>query len=151
MEVPTGAEDGNFHVRVEGVIDEQLLRAIAKVAFNYFAYTNGPEVVLRPEFDSIRAFIRHGVAPGWEVVEVREEPKLQNEKTGQRITDGHILTIGWGPGDALPIGKIAFFNAITYVVKLCEALASPLPLKISGHHLHPTLRTIQTLDTAPHA
>jgi hypothetical protein len=148
-EVPTGAENGNFHIRVEGVIDEPILRAIAKVAFNYLAWTNGPSIVLREEFDAIRSFIRGGVPTGWQVVEVRREPILQNEKTGGRITDGHLLMVGWGPGGALPVAKVAFFNGVTYVVHLCSEVFGPLPLKIGGHHFHPTLRVIDALSTEP--
>lgn len=144
-EVP-GGEDGKFRLRVEGVVDEPILRAIAKVGFNYFAYTNGPDAALREEFDPIRNFIRHGKPAGFTVVEISDRPILENERGGRRITDGHLLTVGWGASGALPVAKVAFFNAITYVVHLSEKLDKPLTLERSGHHLHPKLRRIEKLS-----
>lgn len=148
-DVPTGADEGSFHINVEAMIDEAIFRAIAKVAFNYFTFANGPSVALRAEFDPIRSFVHNGTPPGWPVVQPSDQPILENERAGQRVTDGHILTVGWNAEGTAPQSKIAFFNATTYIVRLCAKLSAPLQLQGSGHHMHPELRLIERLSTLP--
>ncbi len=41
-------------------MDTTRFRAIAKIAFNYLAYTNGATVTLHSDFDPVRRFIRYG-------------------------------------------------------------------------------------------
>src|SRR4051812_23855409 len=60
-------------VRIRYVIDEVVMRTVAKIAFNYLAYVTEelvPGFVRREEFATIRAFIRHGTRPSWNLVGV---------------------------------------------------------------------------------
>lgn len=53
-------ESGQVLIQMTGVIDALTKRAIAKILLNYLAFYLGPELVLKPDFDAIREFIRSG-------------------------------------------------------------------------------------------
>ena len=62
---PPIGKDGKVGIQFINNFDAAVGRFLAKVAFNYLAWFMGPEFVLRPEFDPVRNFIRHGAeAPG---------------------------------------------------------------------------------------
>ena len=44
---------------IEFTFDKMIARAVAKIAFNYLAKTQGADFVLPQDFDSVRRFIRH--------------------------------------------------------------------------------------------
>jgi hypothetical protein len=49
------------------------VRRLAKIAFNYMAWTAGPDFAMRSEFDTARAFVRDGTEPSNEIVRPTEE------------------------------------------------------------------------------
>lgn len=118
---PSAVEkDGTLQVLVEGIIDDVLFRAIAKIAFNYLAKVKGAEFTLDSRFDTIREYIKTGVKPNFKIVEIKEGHILAEETFNKYFFEGHIFTIQT-KGNRI-IGKISLSNtfAFYYVVSLGE-------------------------------
>lgn len=115
-----GEEDGTLQVLVEGIIDDVLFRAIAKIAFNYLAKVKGAEFTLDSKFDTIREYIKTGVKPNFKIVEIKEGHILAEETNNKYIFEGHIFTIQTKSNHI--IGKVSLSNtfAFYYVVNLGE-------------------------------
>ena len=127
-------DNGEIEVCVEYAIDQTILRAVAKIAFNYLAYVHGADMASRDDFDAIRNFIRHGHKPSWEPVTPRAARILAEETGGVRCTNGHLLTIEWDPtGDGI-IARVSLFNDITYAVRLCRWFWGVWRDIRAGHH-----------------
>lgn len=113
-------EDGTFKVLVEGIIDNVLYRAIAKIAFNYLAKVKGAEYALDSRFDAVREYIKTGEKPNFKIVEIKEGHILAEETDNKYFFEGHIFTIQT-KGKRI-IGKVSLSNtfAFYYVVNLGE-------------------------------
>lgn len=94
-EIVQEEKDDIIECELIGRIDNTIMRAIAKIAFNYLAYWEKADFVLNSSFDDIRNYIRYGSKCEYPLVVVSNEPILQDEKqpslTGSSIMfDGHI-------------------------------------------------------------
>ena len=110
-------------VRIRYVIDETVMRTVAKIAFNYLAWVSEPLVpgfVRREEFEPIRSFIRHGTRPSWNVVGVGAAAADLGDTRKLRITSGHVLAVAWPDPQMVPVSNVSLFNQVTYVVRLTE-------------------------------
>jgi hypothetical protein len=120
--------EGEVLVAVTAHISALLVRAIAKIAFNYLAHKAG-SFALDPSFNEVRRFIRLGEGSWKRFVSLSNVPVLANDALWYGALRGHIVVLDW-PGRAGGIvSKVSPFNEITYVVTLahrCEALWRPL-------------------------
>ena len=90
-----GAE-GTISTQIASVVDSLIFRAVAKIAFNYAAYVQGTDFVLRPDFDDIREYIRHGIEPKWApAVVATNDSILLGDSRRWRQTNGHLVTLDW--------------------------------------------------------
>ncbi|HEV2350691.1 MAG TPA: hypothetical protein VG028_12685 [Terriglobia bacterium] len=142
-------EGGGIRVYVEYTIDKTILRAIAKIAFNYFAYVHGADLALRGDFDSIRKFIRSGQEPPWKPVIPGRRRILAGETDMIRCTDGHLLVLEGDPRASSITARVALFNDITYVVRLCLRFSGVWRSFDAGHHFDITSREVTPLRAIP--
>lgn len=107
--------------RVTYTFDMIIRRCIAKIAFNYLAYALSEDMglLLRDDFDTVRAFIRDGVIPQNEMVVVIGSPRLTAESRQGSLLDGHMLGVGWSANENI-LCNLSIFNAMTYQVALCR-------------------------------
>lgn len=97
-----------------------LARSVAKIAFNYLAYTmnEDTEFLLCKDFDAIRDYVRHDINPGQGFVYFSSSPRLDPaERTGSAV-DGHILVVGWDAANEGIICNLSLFNAMAYRLTL---------------------------------
>lgn len=107
-------------------------RPYAKIAFNYFAYFNAPEVLLQKCFDPIRNFILNGDIPSYEAWKVPRNTILP-EKGNLAIT-AHIIHIEHSYDQPL-IVSISLINSKPHY-KICLAPNySGLPIKTDYGHV----------------
>jgi hypothetical protein len=113
-------EPGAWDVQVEGVVDVTLVRALAKISFNFLAYHEGDEFVTQADFDPIRRFIRYGEIPEFYPVSVRERPILGDELASQVRRLAHLVTINWSDNRQSIVSMISLFNIATYSIALAR-------------------------------
>lgn len=112
-----------------GMIDSEIQRAIAKIAFNYLAKIKGEEFVLKSCFDTIREFI-NGNLKGKFVIP-QEQPILYNDTKQFRTFDGHIFIVE-REGVAL-VSRVTLFNGLIHKILLAANLGPILYPISSGH------------------
>ena len=118
--------DENIGDRIKGepwiegqvTVDRLILRAIAKICFNYLTYIHGAEFSLSKEFDSIREFIRQEDSDHAEMVSVKKNGILKYDSRAFRQTQGHLVTIDWPPMGQHIFGQLSLFNIATYQIML---------------------------------
>lgn len=136
-------------VNFDFTIDAPILRAIAKIAFEYFVWAIEPVAAHLIRIDSlrpIRMFILAGDGDSRAFVKPTNASLLRRETTTLRRTQSHILTLDWGyqPGSPV-VGGVALFNDLSYHVRISEAL-SPIWQDIDhGHHFDPSTGRISAL------
>jgi hypothetical protein len=136
--------------KVVSVLDSLILRAVAKIAFNYAAKVRDATFVLRPDFDEIREYIRDGREPSWAPVVVpTRDSILFGGSRHWRQTNGHLVTLDWNRAGFGVLAQVSLFNTITYRVLLCPHYSGIwhgcLP---SGHHFDVESRQISALSPA---
>lgn len=126
--------EGQIIVEVRGTIDKLIARAVAKIAFNYVAKHAGTDFALNPCFDLIRRFIRYDEGGNdWrEFVRIINEPLLAEETEDLRVTQGHIVMLGWSTLDTVQV-RVSPYNSLAYEVTMTKAYVGVWrPLKV-GH------------------
>jgi hypothetical protein len=119
LPAPTGL-DGKIGARLEALFTDQIQRCIAKQAFNYLAKVTSADFVLKDDFDEIRAYILHGAKPAHRVVRPIQGSFIFEERYGGIATAGHILSVEWSPDNQSVVSRMALFNAMKYLVVLCN-------------------------------
>ena len=120
-------------------VDQTIIRAAAKIAFNYAAKVLGAATVRRPEFDAARRFVRYGEAP---------EPIAQAQQQSILLGPGattarvHACGIGWDAPRRQLEGVVSLFNEITYRLRLCRSESDEWSQVASRHIFDPTTRNI---------
>lgn len=115
---PPSVVGGKIEVKVTATIDVLAQRLAAKIAFSYLACRTDAAFVLRPEFDAVAAFIRHGTPDSIPLVVVDSEPILAGEGDWQ-ITDSHLVVVEEGErGDIF--AQVTLFNLLRYRVLLAR-------------------------------
>jgi len=127
------------------------MRAIAKIAFNYLAYTTGNNFALNKSFDMIRSFIRYGDGNPNNFFHANSNPILHDDKKLKplklKTTEGHIIIVEWNSPSTIT-SKISFFNINTYNIFFCKNYNSVwIPIN-SGHHFDIKTKTISKLISA---
>jgi hypothetical protein len=113
-------------LHIEHQVNRVVARCLCKIAFNYVALTCGETFVCSQEFDDMRAFIRDDVGDENGRVFVKPKPIVAQEiLSGERRTDGHVLTVEGRPSDRTLEVQLALFNSVPYQI--------PLPRGYIGH------------------
>jgi len=130
---PPFSGDGKVMLNVKYQVNRNVARCLCKIAFNYVAFIYGDTFVLSGEYDDMREFIRNDVGDEAGRVFVKHKPIIAQEiLSGQRGTDGHVLTVEGRPKDTALEVQLALFNSIPYKIPMTkEYLGNPLA---KGHH-----------------
>lgn len=140
------APDGTVLTKQTYHIDQIILRAVGKIAFNYVAYAEGPNFVLSSDFDEFRAWVRHGREPRFHprAVAVRQ-PILFSDSRRWRQTSGHLIAFDWNTqGDGLLV-QVSLFNSLTYRVLICVHYSGIWQNFRKGHHFDLESLTVSSL------
>jgi hypothetical protein len=123
-------------------IDQTILRGIGKIAFNYAAWAQGADFVLRADFDPFRRLVRFGEDPGWRPVLPSKRPILADDSNDWRQTSGHLIVLDWNRGNEGVVVQLSLFNQITYHALLCRKYSGVWFSLSGGHHFDIKSRTI---------
>lgn len=135
------AEEAGAEVEITFQVNRGIRRSIAKYAFNFLAFTCGPDFVLARDFDAARRFVRYGESTEHPLVRESFRPILGDDLPEQRQTDGHLLTVDWTAEGV--IGQVSLFNHVTYIVTLAKnhhGLWRPIR---NGIHFNPKTRSVE--------
>ncbi len=135
-------------VKIRAQIDDINLRFMAKIAFNYLAFSQPANFVLNDSFDLIRNYIRHGSDIPDRLITIDRNPLLQGESSNHSFTNGHLLTIEWRGGPI--IAKVRPFNHVTYRIILCNSFGGIYRSIKIGHHFDIKSKTISKLQGIRH-
>lgn len=119
-EVPPKEYPPQIDVMTRWTCDAEILRAIAKIAFNYFARWEGASTALSEDFNIIRQYIRYGERPGYPLVLPTNDPILGDEPIEGNRRLGHILTLSTASDRVSIMSRMALFNGITYCISLAR-------------------------------
>ncbi|MGO9063069.1 MAG: hypothetical protein ACLQU2_37745 [Candidatus Binataceae bacterium] len=111
-----------------------LVTRLPKIAFNYMAMHVGSDFALKPCFDPIRRFIRYDEGgDDWrEFVRIINEPLLAEETQDLRVTQGHVVMLGWRSFSTLQV-RVSPYNSLAYEVTLTKTYAGVWPPIKVGH------------------
>lgn len=115
-------------------VDDLVRRCIAKIAVNYLAHVEGSGLVLEPDFDAVRVFVRYGSRPAYPIIRSDRRPILFDDLQRERQTNGHLLTVNWAADRRSLVGQVSLFNEATYSVSLARDYAGIWRPIGSGHH-----------------
>jgi len=141
VDPPPASRRSHVELEVEGLIDQAVWRAIAKIAFNYLAKMRGAAYVLHERFDRIRAFIMGEVREP-ALVRYSRRPILAGDSPHLRSIEMHLVLFE-RRGYALQ-GRVSLFNSFTYDVMLCPNLGLIYPMKC-GHAFDPIRKDVYEL------
>ena len=116
-------------------VDETLIRAACKIAFNYATKVLGPDAVRDARFDAARRFVRYGEAPVRLATVQRLSILVGLDAESARV---HACGLGWDRGYL--VGLVSLFNEITYGIRLCRA--EQYEFIEARHFFDPLARTI---------
>jgi hypothetical protein len=122
---PDGLHD-DWEYEIEGKIDRNILRAIAKIGFNYLAYWEGSNFVMYKDFDIIRQYIREGKKPDYPLIDIVDRAMLGDESSEGKRRLGHIITVNWAADKVSIVAQVSLYNWMTYIVCLAK--------EFSGEH-----------------
>jgi hypothetical protein len=127
MKPPLYDDGGQIMLEVEYQMSRVVARCLCKIAFNYMALTCGETFAISREFNDMREFIRNDVGAETGRVFVKQKPIIAQEIiTGQRGTEGHVLTLEGRPSDRTLEVQLALFNSVPYKI--------PITREYIGHH-----------------
>lgn len=116
---PAPIRDGQLDVELAGVIDQIVVRTVAKIAFNYLAHQVGASFALDPSFDAIRRFVRYGERAWRNFASARNERLLADEDRIYRHTRGHIVIVEWKGATSWGVRAwVSPFDELSYTVLL---------------------------------
>ena len=104
-----------IQVDLDFLVDKTILRAAAKIAFNYAAKVLGAETVRRSEFNQIREFINTGAEAGQPVIARRGSPLVG---IGAAQSHVHSCGIRWTPEHHSLVGLVCLFNEVMYGIPM---------------------------------
>ena len=143
--LPKTATEPQEKFEIQGVINDRVWRAIARIAFNYLAWVQGSRYVLQNRFDPIRHFITRSNPPR-SLVRMRKQSILADESYSWRSFSGHLIL--FETNQRKLISRVSLFNSITYEVLLCSDLGFYYSLS-SGHAFDPIANRVFKLTSIP--
>jgi hypothetical protein len=136
--------EGMLDTTMEGKIDQTVRRAVAKIAFNYFAFAY-PTLAPMDQFRDVRRYIRWCEDPGENPVSVSARSILGGLPPSQQIV-AHIVATRWDGGAHQVIAQVSLFNWVQYRVVLSTSRFLIVPTCIdSGHMFNPYAKQIALL------
>lgn len=114
------AKQGDWECEVTFQIDQTILRALAKIAFNYLAHWAGPELVIKKMFHPIRKYIRFGKETDYPFVVIIEKAILGDEPIVGKRRVGHLITLDWSKNKLSIVSQVSLFNWTTYHILLAK-------------------------------
>lgn len=137
-------KDGMLDTTMEGKIDQTVRRAVAKIAFNYFA-SRYPTLAPMDQFRDVRRYIRWGEEPGENPVSVSARSILGGLPPSEQII-AHIVATRWDGGGHQVIAQVSLFGWVQYRVVLSTSRFMIVPTCIdSGHMFNPYAKQIALL------
>ena len=135
--------------KVEGTIDDTILRAVAKIGFNYLSHWQGCEFMLEGDFDPARRFIRYGVKPQYALIKIRQESILGDEPVEGKRRLGHLITVDWAADKRSVVAQVSIFNWLTYSICLARDFSGERRVIRKGHFFNPYNQQILELGVKP--
>jgi HNH endonuclease len=127
-------KNGRADIEINSTFDSVLARAIAKIAFNYLAYTQGAPFALRGEFGAARRFVRYGEGDQWDFVRFIRPPGHRAEGVEEPRPRGHHLALDWAVNAPIVVcGFSPFLDEPSYLVRLGLGFADKGHPISSGH------------------
>lgn len=138
-----------IRIAVQTRIDSIILRAIAKIGFNYFAYSQGNQLALSSSFDEIREFIRYGSHQDSGLTSVKEGAfTVKRGKNAERL-EGHIILIAWPNNGGMGVHcNISLFNYLTFMVILCRSFKLLVQPRRCGHFYNIKIKRVIKLSSS---
>ena len=116
---PPFEPDGRVMLQIEHQVNRVVGRCLCKIAFNYMALMCGAKFAISRENNDTREFIRNDVGNEMGRVFVKRKAIIAQEIiTGERGTDGHVLTIE-GRDRTLQVQR-ALFNSVPYQIPITQ-------------------------------
>jgi len=144
-DIPGPQKGDKVLVAVDAIIEDDLVnRAIAKVAFNYLAYTQGKEFVERPMFNPIRSYIRKDSSTQKFVKRINPI-KLFGDTQEARRRKGHVTTVDLSSDKRTVIGIVEFFITLAYQVNLGTYGNITIPIS-AGHYYDNISKEVKIMD-----
>lgn len=138
--------DGMVDTTSLGVIDRDIKRAVAKIAFQYLAFEY-PAFAYMSEFDDIRSFICTGRTAGHDPVNLSQRPLIGNLPQNAQLI-AHAITVSWDARAKRVLGQVTLFGWMRYEVTLSAAPFVITPTCInSGRLFDPFQREIFRLTS----
>jgi hypothetical protein len=130
-------------------IDQTILRAAAKIAFNYLTYCMGVEFALQKDFNHVRRFILSGDNANQIPIRPIDKSILADEVGSDKRRLGHIVTINWAGDKTMILAQVSLFNWIVYQIILTRNYQSEKPNLTKGHFFDVHNHTILELGSKP--
>jgi len=127
-------------------IDSNILRAYAKIAFNYLIYTQGLAFSSHIDFDIIKKYILTGKKPDYPLVVPSNEAILGDESESGLRRSGHIIALDWADDNISILCRIALCNDTTYKVSLSRNFTGKHNRIRSGHFFNLADKNILKID-----
>ena len=142
---PPSYDGGQLMLEVEHQMSRVVARCLCKIAFNYMALTCGETFAISREFNDMREFIRNDIGAETCRVFVKQKPIIAQEiMTGERGTDGHVLTVEGRPWDRTLEVQLALFNSIPYKIPMTREYIGHYYVR--GHHFSLETREVSELQ-----
>jgi len=140
-------------VLVQSLIDKEIRRCIAKIAFNYLAFTQTEKYgldqarnfLLQNAFTLIRDFIRNDRTAKFQLVIADPKPILRDDTLTARQIIGHIITVDWTSDSSNIVAQVSLFNRLRYRVSLTQNYSGIIRPIRSGNLFDIEKRTIRRL------
>jgi hypothetical protein len=143
---PPFSDDGKVMLHIETTVSRVVARCLCKIAFNYMALTCGETFAASGEFNDMREFIRNDVGDDEGRVFVKQKPIIAQEiLSGERGTDGHVLTVEGRPSDGSLQVQLALFNSIPYKMPMTRDYIGHRFAK--GHHFSVETSKVTEMET----
>jgi hypothetical protein len=149
--VDPDTSDPSLLCKVEGMIDDSITRAVTKIAFNYLAYWQGPEFMLKADFNPTRKFIRYGLKPQYPLIKIRQESILSDEPLSGKRRSGHLITVDWAADKRSIVAQVSLLNWLTYSVSLARDFWGEHRAIQRGHFFDPYNQQILQLGAKPNS
>ena len=131
---PPFGDDGKVMLHIEHIrLTAWLPDACARLLSTIWRSTCGENFAISHENDDTREFIRNDVGNETGRVFVKQKPIIAQEIiSGERGTDGHVLTIEGRPADRTLQVQLALFNSVPYQIPITREYIGHGFAK--GHH-----------------
>ncbi|OGS34169.1 MAG: hypothetical protein A2474_07065, partial [Elusimicrobia bacterium RIFOXYC2_FULL_34_12] len=117
--IETNEQKQRIQVNFRWSIENTSFRAVSKIAFNYLAYWQGADFVLKNDFDIIRKYILNGTKVDYPLVKISTKPILKNDLSSHRIIC-HVLTLNWALDKRSIVAQVTMCNQIVYSICLSK-------------------------------